>query len=402
MPAEIVTGYAGEPHVTAAQDGRRNVGTFGPGRYVLDTGQKLAITVESANSVTVGTGDGIMDGRHVTVEVPTSLSVESGTQGVSRNDLVCMRYEADPSTGVETAELVVLKGTPASGTASDPSYNAGSILEGATTVDWPLWRLPLAGVTVGTPVKLFDEVSPLAVLAELLSSHTHKAGDVTSGTLPVARGGTGAASVAANRVFAGPNGSAGAPSFRTLVAADVPDLPASKLTSGTLPVGRGGTGLTAAPSLLVNLGSVSAASVLQAAPRPGVTGTLPVGHGGTGSASAAAARKALGLSYGSGDTVTGTFQGAGYITGEKKSLIFNVPCARVIDGTPSVTNCRIRARQGGYYVVGSADSSANLTSNSTVRATPHGFQVECTIGVNSHTTNNDACGIVCEYSFRIG
>ena len=64
---------------------------------------------------------------------------------------------------------------------------------------------------------------------------------------------------------------------------------ASNITSGTLPVARGGTGLTASPSLLVNLASTSAASVLTASPRPGITGTLPVSHGGTGATTALAA-----------------------------------------------------------------------------------------------------------------
>ncbi len=54
------------------------------------------------------------------------------------------------------------------------------------------------------------------------------------------------------------------------------------LTFGTLPIAQGGTGLTSSPSMLTNLGSTTAANVLQASPRPGVTGTLPVGNGGTG------------------------------------------------------------------------------------------------------------------------
>lgn len=52
--------------------------------------------------------------------------------------------------------------------------------------------------------------------------------------------------------------------------------------TGTLGIGNGGTGLTASPSMLTNLGSTSAANVLQASPRPGITGTLSVAHGGTG------------------------------------------------------------------------------------------------------------------------
>ena len=64
---------------------------------------------------------------------------------------------------------------------------------------------------------------------------------------------------------------------------------ASNITSGTLPVSRGGTGITSNPSLLVNLGSTSAASVFTTSPRPGVTGTLSVAHGGTGATTALAA-----------------------------------------------------------------------------------------------------------------
>ena len=70
---------------------------------------------------------------------------------------------------------------------------------------------------------------------------------------------------------------------------------ASNITSGTLAVARGGTGVTANPSMLTILGSTSAASVFAASPRPGVTGTLPVANGGTGQTTASGIRNALGL-----------------------------------------------------------------------------------------------------------
>ena len=65
--------------------------------------------------------------------------------------------------------------------------------------------------------------------------------------------------------------------------------------TGTLPIANGGTGLTSAPSMLVNLASKTATSPLQASPRPGVTGTLPIANGGTGQTTAAGVRNALGL-----------------------------------------------------------------------------------------------------------
>ena len=66
-------------------------------------------------------------------------------------------------------------------------------------------------------------------------------------------------------------------------------------SSNVLPVSNGGTGLTKAPSMLVNLESASAANPLASDPRPGVSGELPLTRGGTGGTSAAAARTNLGV-----------------------------------------------------------------------------------------------------------
>ena len=68
----------------------------------------------------------------------------------------------------------------------------------------------------------------------------------------------------------------------------------SKLGGDPVAVAHGGSGLTASPSLLVNLESTSAADVMQASPRPGVDGELPVTNGGTGADNAADALTNLG------------------------------------------------------------------------------------------------------------
>lgn len=83
----------------------------------------------------------------------------------------------------------------------------------------------------------------------------HALGLGTSGAFPitVAQGGTGATSAAGHAVFAGPNGStAGAPSFRALSADDI--------TAGTLPIGRGGTGSTGVGSESTIANVIAAAS----------------------------------------------------------------------------------------------------------------------------------------------
>ncbi len=69
-----------------------------------------------------------------------------------------------------------------------------------------------------------------------------------TGTLAVANGGTGVTTGAANLMFATPSGSSGAPSLRALTATDLPVHSAALITSGTLGVANGGTGLSAAPA----------------------------------------------------------------------------------------------------------------------------------------------------------
>jgi len=95
----------------------------------------------------------------------------------------------------------------------------------------------------------------------------------TSGALPitVGQGGTGLTASPSMLV-----------NLASATAANVMTASPRPGVTGKLPVGNGGTGLDASPSMLVNLASASAANIFAASPRPGVTGKLPVGNGGTG------------------------------------------------------------------------------------------------------------------------
>jgi hypothetical protein len=66
--------------------------------------------------------------------------------------------------------------------------------------------------------------STLTSLPNLTSVGTITSGTWSGTTIAVASGGTGTGTTTANSVFAGPNGSSGAPSFRGLNITDIPDL----------------------------------------------------------------------------------------------------------------------------------------------------------------------------------
>ncbi|WP_242669647.1 hypothetical protein, partial [Bifidobacterium longum] len=122
---------------------------------------KFKITVVSANKVTIGTGELVMQGRHVSQGTPEDLIVTNGSQGQKRNDLIVCRY-AKGSQNIESAKLVVVRGTPTTGTPTDPAVNTTSPLDGGTTYDMPLYRIPLDGITIGTPVALFNVLKPMS------------------------------------------------------------------------------------------------------------------------------------------------------------------------------------------------------------------------------------------------
>ena len=159
MAFEIVDGMTGTKHISSDDLAALNTATVGKADCVLKYGNDFALTMASANSATLGTGVGMVGGKRFWNQAATSLTIQSGTQGQKRNDLVVARY-AKTSAGIESITPVVVKGTPTTGTPADPATTAN---------DLKLWRVPLNGITVGTPVKLFSPVTPLATLGDSVS-----------------------------------------------------------------------------------------------------------------------------------------------------------------------------------------------------------------------------------------
>lgn len=168
MPTNLlVTGSRGAPHVTSAQAAKFHAGIVGDGQYVM---AGMTATMTSSNTCHIDPGVACMNGRDV--EVPAGgvdVTVDNGTQAQNRNDLVCLRYTAAGLYTSEAVELVCIKGTATSSAAKDPSYNDGSVLDGDSPVDMPLWRIPITGVSVGTPVQLFETIPSILALRDSVS-----------------------------------------------------------------------------------------------------------------------------------------------------------------------------------------------------------------------------------------
>jgi len=209
------------------------------------TGMNIATTAAGAVSV-VNTKLGTVTG----VTMPSGYAVAdvSGALTVSYNNLAAVRTGLGLVPGTSANQIVQLDGSaklPAvDGSAltnlpSAPTFgiaNTNAVKVDSTSVaDDEYARFTANGLESRATSEVLGDIGAAA------ASHNHAAGDITSGTLAVAR---------------------------------IPDISTDKLTSGTLAVARGGTGLT---SLSTLLNSNQAYSDISGTPTLGTAAPLAVG-----------------------------------------------------------------------------------------------------------------------------
>lgn len=171
MSIELVTGHAGRNHVDSEDVGAFYAGVVGKGRYALDVGENLAVTMSDANTVRIGTGLFVMDGRYVRVKDAESVKVANGAQAAYRKDLVVCTYTRDPSNGnVEGVAVSVLQGkaAPKESDANVPTFEKGDILNGDLKATVALAEVDLAGLTP-TARLLLPSVTSLRKLGDSVS-----------------------------------------------------------------------------------------------------------------------------------------------------------------------------------------------------------------------------------------
>lgn len=182
----LITGYWGEPHVTAENDRGIHAAIFGTGRFVLPVGEQFRAEYIGNNTIRVydgklidnGAAAGIPAGEYV------DLLVSEASQGMKRNDLIVFQYEQDPSTLIESGRFVVVKGAEVSGTAADPELTQQDLLTNKATFDqMPMWRVSVSGTTISAPVQLFElapQMGGAANLAEEAKTAAASAASVAS------------------------------------------------------------------------------------------------------------------------------------------------------------------------------------------------------------------------------
>lgn len=300
----LVTGYAGQAHVTSADQGAFHALTLGKGQFVFDKGNKLSATIVSNNQIRIYDGDIYMQGRYIRLNEGkyVDLAIENGTQDYLRNDLIVARYTKEAGTGIEDVNLVVIKGTAVSSNPSDPSHTVGNLVENNDSLnDMLLYRVVLNGINIQELVPLFgtellntqdkqdktDKLTAESALADDdylpfydTSASAHRKvlwsriktvlGNVFAPLSHKSRHATGGA----DALTPADIGAAAESHTHSGYAASSHNHSAANITSGTLAIARGGTGQTSITDTTYTTARYRASALVSSDTTPSTNGVI--------------------------------------------------------------------------------------------------------------------------------
>ena len=381
----------------------------------INSGTVTSVDV-SGGSTGLTTSGGPITGAG-TITIAGTLAVASGGTGATdaataRSNLSAAGSGAVTASGITMSSARLLGRTTAStGAVEEITVGSGLTFTGGT----------LAATGGGTGTVTSIDVSGGTTGLTTSGGPITGAGTITlAGTLAVANGGTGATTLtgivkgngtsaftAASAgtdylapfgsqtqayVYAAPSGSAGVPSFRALVASDIPTLnqnttgTASNVT-GTVAIANGGSGQTSAQAAMnAFAGAVTSGqylrgngtnvvmSAIQAADVPtlnqnttgtaaNVTGTVAIANGGSGQTSAQAAMNAFAGAVTSGQYLRGN--GTNVVMAAIQAA--DVPTLNQnTTGTAANVTGTVAVANGGTGATDAATARSNLTAQKTI------------------------------------
>lgn len=148
----IYTPDSAAPHIYAEDDAQIHRALIGSSGITLADNQ-LACTVVNDNKVRLASGLYSMQGYMLAVQAGTTedLTVDSGSAGAYRHDLVIADFERGGGDAADAFEFKIVKGTNANSAsaAADPALVQDDLTTGGSHRQEVLYRLVINGTEIG-------------------------------------------------------------------------------------------------------------------------------------------------------------------------------------------------------------------------------------------------------------
>lgn len=164
--------HMGQDHVSAQDQADENMAQLGSGTYLTKyKDEYLTVEMTSANQLTINPGSLLVNGRYCIIDKPEVLTVDNGSSGMTERDLVCVHWQeveaevkaasGDGTQAITKEEvgLVIVKGTPASSGATDPTISQQTIRSGVGEAWVPFARITKDGLTPSVAL-IVDKLAP--------------------------------------------------------------------------------------------------------------------------------------------------------------------------------------------------------------------------------------------------
>lgn len=184
-PITLNKGPSAEPHIYAEDDAAIFQSMFGEDG-ILDIGSKLELSIQSNNLVRMSDGVLCVGGHIGRIKHAdyVDLTIDNGETGYNRNDLIIGSFSNTGEHTIDTYEPQVVKGTPATGQAVDPTLTEGSLYEGEHLRQTAVARVRLEGLNIVGVDMLLPVIPSIPSLKEQIEELNSKI-DNSAGTIMV-------------------------------------------------------------------------------------------------------------------------------------------------------------------------------------------------------------------------